>query len=263
MYRPPIETLTGLSPTEEPTRVVELGSSMYTSRQEEGLLYRQNVHFIALDLPDEFMFEEGDDEEGRYYRIPGVDDERVDYVAGSMHALPFSDESVDVTLMRDVFGQFVNGGSTSSPDDINRWGMLEVGRVLVPDGKLFVFEELTPPPAGEVEDHARSAGLEVVETVYKYEDDGTTINPDWLGVRAQFYSPTTDTHRGRHEALPKCIITRKPAGTATEATMEEVVINSHKIAGWIIEHSGDNEPPMPRPEPENRLLPFKRIVPPQ
>lgn len=262
MHRPIQEIGGSETHRSNPVTVLELGAATFTSRGEEGRFYERNpdARFVALDLPTEFLVEiPGDEDETNYVRLPGARDERVHHVADNMHAIPLRDESVDVALMRNMFGQFVSPGARSNIGDVRTWGMLELGRVLKPGGRLYVFEENKPWYKGYIERDARKVGLEVASTLYKNRDQSAELR--WDKIRAEFYDPRTDIHYTGGKDWQKCIIIQKPADPTYQLQEHEVVINSHRIADWRIGYANNKATLEDRPEQEVRPLKFKFLSP--
>lgn len=235
-------------PTQTPV-VLEVGPCYSPSVKEEGAQFFQDYPeavYVAADLPQSIA------------DLKRRSVERI--ISANSHALPFGDESIDLIVMKSVFGQFTGRGE-SDIEDIRTFGMLEYSRVLMPGGIALIFEENTPWYRDYIESYARDVSLEVIDTVYKFDSwDQEQPNASWEALRKMFYATDTDIYTGKgwgDKDFPKCIILQKPNQVVYRDVEYDVVINSHRLAEQYCLSSSDNDP---RIEPKWQALTFKTIV---
>jgi len=154
--RPGIEALENLRSA--PTTILEIGPGIHPSVDQEAATFYSDdtdVTYIGLELPGNVGLLEQN-------KTPNP-------VVGNAKAIPLRDETVDLVLMKSIFGQFTGSGD-SHIDDIRLWGLYEVSRVLKPGGLIAIFEENTPWYEGYIEDYLRNVGMVVLDIIYKTDE---------------------------------------------------------------------------------------------
>lgn len=212
--------------------ILEVGANSWPSPAEgNGRIYsgEGDIHYVALDLPSQLV-----NLRGGAYESPAV--------GANMNAIPLADASVDVCIMRSVFGQLTGSYLVTNIEDIRTWGMMELARVLKPGGQVLIFEENTPWYKDYIESYGRSVGFEVAETIYKFSAmDQQKPFERWGQVRQYFYNPENDRSSGKgygDKDFTKCVVLKKPQDAVMVEKACKVCINTHdrnysKDGEWI------------------------------
>lgn len=161
--------------------VLEIGMGLCPAKKEAGDIFRQpDVQYFGADLEPSAL-------------------RGVACVAADAALLPFRDESMDLVMMRSVFGQFPEKNSEmlklfgEDPRSVIKftvYGLAEIFRVLKAGGELVVSEENTPMSVGAVASYVEQAGL-TIKDVTRESDES------YPALRKKFY--TFELIRGPEE----------------------------------------------------------------
>jgi SAM-dependent methyltransferase len=212
-----IATLT--SPESDPTteitrplRVLEIGcgwSPRGYAQNSGGELFKDGlVSHVAMDLPEALR-------DPIWARDTIMARENV--IEANCADIPFEDNSIDLVIMRSVWGQFTRS-SERLLEDLRWRGIGEILRVLRPGGEYVIIEENQPYSPRRIERDLRHYGFAptkfgVMEAeLLKDEDPGGA----WLALRQLYFNDKPIQHYKYgigDDSPPYVLVAAKPKGT--------------------------------------------------